>query len=110
MSKDEALALIKTEWWVGRTDDEIARWQLNEERLCMPFDLFQKAVEGVLGRPVWTHEFADPNHLRAELDGDEPTPADPAQHAIDSLAALLLSMGKDPDKQMIVVTGRDSDE
>ena len=29
-----------------------------ESKLCMPFSIFQEAVEKTLGRPVWTHEFA----------------------------------------------------
>ena len=27
--------------------------------LCGPFDEFHRYVEKILGRPVWTHEFAD---------------------------------------------------
>lgn len=103
MTKAEALELVDSGWWEGRPVEEVARWQLEESRLCMPFGDFHKAVEEALGRSVWTHEFADPKRLLAELDGDEPTPENPAQHAVDSLAALLVSMGKDPDESMIVV-------
>ncbi len=44
-------------------------FQLSQERLCLPFELFQKAVEQALGRPVWTHEFAYPDLLWGELQG-----------------------------------------
>ena len=37
------------------------------------------------------------------MNGDEPTPEDPNQHALDSLSALLLSMGKDPDKMIVPI-------
>lgn len=103
LTEDEAIALSKTGWWKDRTAEEIMRFQMAEERLAMPFGEFHEAVEEALGRPVWTHEFVDPDRLMAELDGDEPTPENPNQHAVDLLAALLVSMGKDPDEQMIVL-------
>ena len=43
-------------------------FQLYEERLCMPFPLFHKAVEEALGRPVYTHEFAGVENLRQEFE------------------------------------------
>jgi hypothetical protein len=33
----------------------------------MDFGQFQKEVEEVIGRGVWTHEFADPRHLILEV-------------------------------------------
>lgn len=35
----------------------MVRLQLFQERLCMDFSRFHKAIEKVLGRPVFTHEF-----------------------------------------------------
>jgi hypothetical protein len=40
----------------------------------MPFDVFQAAMEAALGRPVFTHEFAFPDQLKAELRGGKPAP------------------------------------
>jgi hypothetical protein len=40
----------------------------------MPFDVFHKAVEEALGRPVWTHEFAYSDDLKKEFLGDKPAP------------------------------------
>jgi hypothetical protein len=41
----------------------------------MPFAEFQKSMQEALGRPVWTHEFADCGRLRAEFMGERPTPS-----------------------------------
>ena len=58
MTKDEALAKYATRWWERATAEETVAFQLFEERLCCPFDVYHAAIEVVLHRPVWTHEFA----------------------------------------------------
>lgn len=68
LTKEEAIVKANSLWWVGKTDEEIAEWQIHEPRLCCPFEIFHKAVETWLGRPVWTHEFADPKLLMAEKE------------------------------------------
>ena len=70
MNKEEAIELAKSKWWEGKSHQEIAEFQLNQNLLCMPFDLFHKAVEEWLHRPVWTHEFACPDELMAEGHGE----------------------------------------
>lgn len=92
MTKDEALAKIATHWWEHATPREIAEFQLREPLLCMPFGDFHKAVETVLGRGVFTHEFARPAWLIDEMEGRR-EPLDP----VDSLRAIA------PDKEVIVV-------
>jgi hypothetical protein len=75
LTREEALAKFKTEWWKTATPDEIAEFQLGEQFLCCPWILFQKAVQLYMGRPVWTHEFADPEALKREKrDGMGETP------------------------------------
>jgi len=74
MTREEAAILVESKWWTQVGYRERATFQLYEERLCMPFDVFHKAVEKALGRPVWTHEFADPKRLQDELRGDRPRP------------------------------------
>jgi hypothetical protein len=73
LTKEQALAFEEWKHW---TPIQIALFQINQKLLCMPFDVFHKAVEDALGRPVWTHEFGL-NHdgLREELMGlrDAPT-------------------------------------
>lgn len=73
MTREEALKLANSKWWEDKSPQEIAEFQLNESLLCMPFDLFHKAVEEWLGRPVWTHEFACPDELMAEGHGENKT-------------------------------------
>lgn len=58
MTREEAIAMANSAWWVGKTPIEIVRFQINEELLCVPFSIFHEAVEKVLDRPVYTHEFA----------------------------------------------------
>ncbi len=70
MTKDQAVQMFDSGWWKQKTSHEIVKFQLYEDRLCMPFSEFHKAVEVVLGRSVWTHEFGL-NHdgLKAEFEG-----------------------------------------
>ena len=57
IGKDAAIALAESGWWESKTSREIATFQMMTSELCMPFDVFHKAIEEALGRPVWTHEF-----------------------------------------------------
>lgn len=58
MTQEEAIAFASTEWWKGKTASEIVDVQLFEDRLVMPYDLFQESLEAVLHRPVQTVEMA----------------------------------------------------
>ncbi len=69
LTKEEAIKMADSKWWEGKTDEEIAEFQMHEERLCCPFEVFHKAVETWLDRPVWTHELADLGALIAEKEG-----------------------------------------
>lgn len=75
MTEDEAKALAESGFWEDMSLEDRAIFQLCEDRLCMPFDIFHQAIEAALGRPVWTHEFADADRLKRELFGDEPAPS-----------------------------------
>ena len=57
MTEEEAVLKAESGWWKDSTSDEIVEFQLYEERLCMDFSAFHAAIEDVLGRPVFTHEF-----------------------------------------------------
>ena len=74
MTKEQAVALSETRFWEEMTIEQRAAFQLFEDRLCMPFDVFHEAVEQALKRPVWTHEFADQEALRKEFLGDKSAP------------------------------------
>jgi hypothetical protein len=74
LSKEQAIAIYDSEIWQNWTDDEIVRFQLFQERLAIPFDRFQMAVEAVLGRSVWTHEFAHATRIKDEYLGKRKMP------------------------------------
>ena len=67
-----AVALSESDFWLEMSPRDIAEFQLNQRRLCMPFDVFHGAVEAALERPVWTHEFADRDSLLKEFNGESP--------------------------------------
>jgi hypothetical protein len=86
MTKDQAIALYDSKFWEEMTYEQRARFQLFEERLCMPFGVFHEAVEKALGRPVWTHEFGlNSDGLRRELLGETAAPS--MQEMIDLIPA-----------------------
>ncbi len=74
MTKAKAIELAGSGFWEGMTFHDRAKFQLSEERLCMPFSVFHEAVEAALGRPVFTHEFASRESLQKELLGESPAP------------------------------------
>lgn len=56
MTYEQAMAKVETKWWETATPHEIVAFQLFEDRLCMPFALYQNSLETVLGRGVQTLE------------------------------------------------------
>lgn len=76
LTKEQAMALVKSKWWVGREPIELALFYVAEDRLCMPFDVLQHAVETVVGRPVFAHEFGSSGaaNLRKEILGERQKP------------------------------------
>ena len=92
MTKDQALALAGTEWWLHANHREIAEFQMGERLLCCPFSVFHEAVEKTLERPVYTHEFGlDWDGLRKELMGERDAPS------FDAILALI------PEEKRIVI-------
>lgn len=75
MTKEEAIELHDSEFWVEMTLEDIAKFQMFEEKLCMPFDVFHEAIEKTLGRPVFTHEFGlNYAGIKKELLGEAEAP------------------------------------
>ena len=75
MTKDEAIALFDSEFWKDLSIEDRAKFQLFEDRLCMPFSVFHDSVAKTLGRPVFTHEFGlNLEGLQKELLGECPAP------------------------------------
>ena len=75
MNKQQSIKLYKTKFWKDLTNREIVKFQLFEDKLCMPFGVFHEAMEKVLKRPIWTHEFGL-NHkgLKKEFLGKQKPP------------------------------------
>jgi len=69
VTKEQAIELAQSGWWKDKTPHEIVSFQLYEKLLCMDFGDFHEAVEKVLDRPVWTHEFGSQGHLKEEFEG-----------------------------------------
>lgn len=86
LSSKEAIVLSGTRFWVNLTTRQIAEFQLGQELLCMPLEVYQNALSVELGRPVYTHELYNPGKLREELYNRH------AASSLDEVVAELLSM------------------
>jgi hypothetical protein len=94
LTKEQAIAFYDNRNWEQLTTHERAMFQIEQDLLCIPFDKFHEAVEETLGRPVWTHEFANRDRLRAELEGKAKAP---------SFAQILAMLP--PKKTIVIVHG-----
>lgn len=56
MAKEQAIAFHDARAWENLSSRQIVDIQLFQKLLCVPFDVFHKALEEQLGRPVYTHE------------------------------------------------------
>lgn len=75
MDKEQAIKLYESKFWEDLTDEQIAKFQLFNRCLCMPFNIFHKALNKTLGRLVYTHEFGlNIKGLKKELMGKQPAP------------------------------------
>lgn len=75
LTKKQAIAFAENKCYEGMTSRQIAEFQLNQDRMCMPFDIFHEALEKELGRPVYTHEIAlNYNGLVKEFYGQKEPP------------------------------------
>lgn len=75
LTEKQAIAVADSGVWKEWTNEQIVRFQLFQKRLCMDPDRFHLAVEDVLGRSVWTHEFADYNRIKEEYLGTKTPPS-----------------------------------
>lgn len=57
LTKEQAIAFAESKGYKDWTYEQIVRFQLFQDKLCMPFSVFHEAIEKVLNRPVYTHEF-----------------------------------------------------
>lgn len=73
-TRDEAIDFASKRSWEALTPAERGLLQLRQDLLCMDFSAFHEGVTELLGRPVYTHEVAQPDRLRAEYLGLEAAP------------------------------------
>lgn len=74
ISREDAIAIAESGIWKEWDNEQIVRFQLFQDKLCMPFSRFHEAMEDVLGRPVYTHEFAYSDSLKEEYLGTKKPP------------------------------------
>lgn len=72
LTKEQAILFGENKMYKSMTHEEIVRFQLFQDKLCMPFSVFHEAVEKVLDRPVYTHEFAYDGIKKEYLGEKEP--------------------------------------
>ena len=76
LTRAQAQEIYRSELWTEWSLEYIAKFQLYQNRLCLPFGKFHEAIEHELGRSVWTHEFASSNigNLQDEYEGKKTKP------------------------------------
>lgn len=75
LSPQEASALKRTRFWERLTTRQIAEFQLGQDQLCMPLEIYQNALSVELDRGVFTHELCEPGKLRTELHRQSEAPS-----------------------------------
>ena len=80
---EQAVSLYDNRFWESMNYEERAIFQLFEERLCMPFDVFREALEMTLGRRVKNKEILFSDKLGVEILRGRATPS------IDDILSLI---------------------
>ncbi len=75
LTKEQSIKFCELEMYKFMSAREKAEFQVSQKMLCMPFPIYQDAMEISLGRPVMMHEFAYPELLKSELFGEKPAPS-----------------------------------
>lgn len=76
LTEEQAIEMAKSEEWKQWSPEQVVRFQLFQKRLCMDFSHFHQAMETVLNRPVFTHEFGlNYEGLVLEYLGEKETPS-----------------------------------
>ena len=91
LTKEQAIAFAENKCYEDMTYRQVAEFQIEQDKLCMPFDVFHEAIEKVLGRPVFTHEFAFRDVIRKELYGENEPPT------LEEICALI------PQEKLILI-------
>jgi class 3 adenylate cyclase len=68
LTKEQAIKFYESKKWETMSDYDLVKLQLYNRFVCIPFHRFHGAIENVLGHGVFTHEFAEPEHLKEEFE------------------------------------------
>ena len=94
LTEEQAIKFYSSKTWEDMSHFDLAKFQLHQDRLCMPFSVFHEAVEKSLNRPVYTHEFGlNRDGLIKELLGEIDQPS------FEDIVNLIPS-----DKRLIVLS------
>ena len=52
LTEEKAIKLFKSNEWENWPDDFLVKFQLNQERLCVPFNVFHAAASRIVGQPL----------------------------------------------------------
>ena len=74
LTKEQAIAFAENKCWESMNYRQRAEFQMEQDRLCMPLNIFLEALKETLGRSVFTHELAFRDEIRKELYGEKEPP------------------------------------
>ena len=76
LTEKQAINFFESGVWKDWNAEQLVRLQIFQDRLCVPWETFHKAMKDVLGRPVYTHEFMSSNRdsLTEEYLGTKEAP------------------------------------
>ena len=57
ITRNQAITLFESGAWKQWSNDKLVWFQLNQNLLCVDWSHFTDAIESVLGRSVYLHEF-----------------------------------------------------
>ncbi len=95
LTKEQAVALYNSGFWKTMSYEERAKFQMLQDRLCMPFGVFSEAMSKYLSRPVYTHEFTSSNHdslMKEVFDGAPPPSLDEIINLIPKEKRIILEV------------------
>jgi len=75
LTEKQAIELAESKVWKKWTPNEVVKFQLFQEKLCMDFSHFHMCLEKELGRAVFTHELGFVDNIRKEFLGEEKAPS-----------------------------------
>jgi len=74
LTKEQAIKFAESGIWKDWSAKQIVDFQLFQDKLCMDFNVYKKALENVLERPVYTDEIGNRDSLIKEYLGEKEPP------------------------------------